>query len=459
MKKEDYEYYIKLALNNGADFVELFYEDSISKTYRMNDSKLDTIDTNNEKGVGIRISQAEDCYYTSTNNLTKENIEKLIKKITLNFEDNYLKKKVKLDDLVDKTFTVELPHDTYAITEKKKILNTIDETARKYSKDVTQVSAGIVEYDKNFIVANSDGKFVKGNNVLTRIVATIYVEKNERKEHEFFDIAGAKGYELLKDKNLKELTIKNTKTAIEKTNAKDFKGGELPVIIAPGFGAVIFHEACGHGLEATSVAPKLSVFSDDLNKNIATKKVTLIDDGTIANSWGSSMIDDEGNATQKNILIKDGKLTNYLVDYLNGQKMNCKSNGCGRRQNYHYAPTSRMSNTYLAPGKDKIEDMIKSIDLGIYCEKMSGGSVNTSTGDFNFAVETARLIEHGKLKHLVRGITLIGNSKDILKNVEMISDDLVLSAGYCGSKSGTIPVTIGQPTIKVSKILVGGKEE
>ena len=140
------------------------------------------------------------------------------------------------------------------------------------------------------------------------------------------------------------------------------------------------------------------------------------------------------------------------------KEMKMSSNGCGRRQNYKYATTSRMSNTYLAPGSDKVEDMIKSIKLGVFCERLSGGSVNTATGDFNFAVDTARLIKDGKIDKLLKGITLIGNSKDILNNVEMISDDLQISAGYCGSRSGMIPVTIGQPTIKVSKILVGGKE-
>ena len=183
----------------------------------------------------------------------------------------------------------------------------------------------------------------------------------------------------------------------------------------------------------------------------------MIDDGTIPNAWGSNLIDDEGNRTKKNILIENGVLKNFLVDKIHEKTMNMTSNGCGRRESYQYAPTSRMSNTYLKPGTDKVEDMIKSIKLGVYCQRMSGGSVNPATGDFNFAVATARLIENGKLTKMIKGITLIGNSKDILKNVEMISSDLKLESGYCGSKSGSIYVTIGQPTIKVSKILVGGK--
>jgi TldD protein len=232
----------------------------------------------------------------------------------------------------------------------------------------------------------------------------------------------------------------------------------MPVIIGPGFGAVIFHEACGHGLEATSVAPKLSIFTNLINRQVGTEKVTLIDDATLKGEWGSNIIDDEGAKTKKNILIENGVLKDFLIDRYSTILMNNKSNGCGRRESYEYAPTSRMSNTYLAPGTDSIEDMIKSIKHGIYCKKLSGGQVNTTTGDFNFGVDAAYEIIDGKLGERIKGVTLIGNGKDILNQVEMVGNDLNLGDGYCGSKSGMIPVTCGQPTIKVSKILVGGKE-
>src|SRR5699024_6644204 len=205
-----------------------------------------------------------------------------------------------------------------------------------------------------------------------------FAKDKNNKELEFTDFAQAKGYEFL-EKDLQTQSINTAKVAIEKLDAEDFKGGELPVIIAPGFGAVIFHEACGHGLEATRVATKISVFSNDLGKKIATKKVTLIDDGTIPNAWGTNLIDDEGNPTQKNILIEDGILKSFLVDEFHKNKMNMASNGCGRRESYNYPPTSRMSNTYLKPGNDMFEDMLKGIKVGVYCEKMSGGTVNPAT--------------------------------------------------------------------------------
>ncbi len=457
MKKNEYEEYLNLALSTGADFAELYYEKAITTTYKLSNSKLDTINNENRLGIGIRIIKNDECYYTSTNNLEKANVISVIKKLLKNF-DKGEGKKIKLLNLVDKTNNSKIPYKQYPIEKKKKLLQKMDKIARDYSKLVTQVTGGILENSREFTIANSNGKFIKSNNNIIRIMVNVYVEKNGVKEQEFADYAGGKGYEILDELDIESMILSMTEIAIKKLDAKDFKGGELPVVIAPGFGAVIFHEACGHGLEATSIAPKLSVFSDDYNKVIASDKVTLIDDGTILGAWGSSIIDDEGNITKKNILIEKGILKNYLVDSQNEKKLHHKANGCCRRESYNCAPTSRMSNTYLAPGNDKVEDMIKSIDLGVYCERMSGGTVRTSTGDFNFAVETARLIENGKLKDYLKGITLIGNSKEILKNVERVSDDLVISAGYCGSKSGMIPVTIGQPTIKVSKILVGGKE-
>lgn len=457
MKKKDYEELLSLAMSTGADFAEIYEEDGKATTYRVLNSMLDGISSNTTKGVGIRLIKGNDYYYTSTNDIRKTNLIKIIKNLIKNINDKNTNQNIVLNNLEEKYPAIEIPHDTYPIEKKKEFLLDMDKKIRKVSNKISQVSLGILEDDKNYLIANSNGKYIKSKNCVTRYMCSVFAEENGKKEKEFTDYAQKQGYEILEN-DLEAQSIKTAKIAIEKLAAEDFKGGELPVIIAPGFGAVIFHEACGHGLEATSVAPKLSVFSNDLGKKVASSKVTLIDDGTIPNAWGTNLIDDEGNPTQKNILIEDGILKTYLVDKIHENSMNISANGCGRRENYNYAPTSRMSNTYLKPGTDTFEDMLKGIKLGVYCERMSGGTVNPATGDFNFAVETARLIENGKLTKRIKGITLIGNSKDILQNVEMISSDLELSSGYCGSKSGMIYVTIGQPTIKVSKILVGGKE-
>lgn len=457
MNKQQYEKLINIAINNGADFAEIYDEKSNYTCYRVIDSKLDSIDTKNNNGVGIRIKKDNCCYYASTNDKSEKNLINIVNNLTKKFIQLNNKKNILLTELVDKTKACHL-HNEISIEKKKKILLDLDKYAREHSNLVCQASLNFLEDYKEFTICNSDGKYIKSNNIVTRFTCTIYVNKDEKTESQFTDYATGSGYDFLDKVDLKDIVLKCTDLAIEKLDAVYFKGGEMPVVLGNGFGAVIFHEACGHGLEATSIAPKISVFKDDLNKKIATEKVTLIDDGTINDAWGSSIIDDEGNNTQKNILIEKGYLKNYLIDNFNAEIMNMKSNGCGRREDYTYPPTSRMSNTYLEKGTDKIEDMIKSINYGVYCERMSGGSVNPATGEFNFAVDVARLIENGEVTKMLKGVTLIGNSKDILNNVEMVSDDLKLSGGYCGSKSGLIYVTIGQPTIKISKILVGGKE-
>ncbi len=457
MEKKDYEELLTLAMSTGADLAEIYEEEGKRTNYSVLNSILDGITSGTSRGIGIRLIKDNDYYYTSTNDIRKSNVKKIIKNLIKNIKEKDSNKNIILNDLEEVYPEIKIPHDSYPIEKKKEFLLNMDEKIRSVSNKISQVSLGILEDDKEYVIANSNGKYIKSRNCITRYMCSVFAEDNDKKEKEFTDFAQAKGYEIL-EKDLEAQSINAAKVAIEKLDAEDFKGGELPVIIAPGFGAVIFHEACGHGLEATRVAPKISVFSNDLGKKVATSKVTLIDDGTIPDVWGTNLIDDEGNPTQKNILIEDGILKSFLVDELHKNKMNMASNGCGRRENYNYAPTSRMSNTYLKPGTDTFEDMLKGIKLGVYCERMSGGTVNPATGDFNFAVETARLIEDGKLTKRIKGITLIGNSKEILQNVEMVSSDLELGSGYCGSKSGMIYVTIGQPTIKVSKILVGGKE-
>lgn len=456
MEKKDYEELLSLAISTGADFAEIYEECGKTTSYQVLDSKLDNISTDTTRGIGIRLIKGDEYYYTSTNDIRKTNIKKIIKSLNKIFNEK-IEKKIVLNTLEEYYPKIKIPHEKYPIEKKKDYLIEMDKKIREISNQISQVSLSLLEDDKEYIIANSNGKFVKSRNCVTRYMCTTFAKDKNNIESEFTDFAQPTGYEFL-EKDLQTQSINTAKVAIEKLKAEYFKGGELPVIIAPGFGAVIFHEACGHGLEATRVAPKTSIFSNDLGNMIATTKVTLIDDGTIPNAWGTNLIDDEGNPTQKNILIEDGVLKSFLVDEFHKKKMNMSSNGCGRRESYNYPPTSRMSNTYLKPGNDTLDDMLKGIKLGVYCEKMSGGTVNPTTGDFNFSVETARLIENGTITKRIKGITLIGNSKEILKNVEMVSSDLELGSGYCGSKSGMIYVTIGQPTIKVSKILVGGKE-
>ncbi len=459
MNKKQYEEIINYTKSLGVDFVELYYEKQSSKNYILNDSKLEDIKGNITKGLGIRIYHNNNVYYTSTNDLEKENIINEIDILVSNIKNrNKEKSNITLEDEEVLLPKIKIEHNDYSIDKKKELLKNIDKEIRDYSKFINQVRVGLYEADKYYTITNSNGIYKTSKETVTRVYGVAYAKRDDKAEDTFSSYGMGCGYEMLDEFDYKKFAHNLAEVVVKKLDAKKFKGGKVPVVIGPGFGAVIFHEACGHALEATSVADSLSVLSNKLNEKVASKKVTLIDDGTLNNYWGSSIIDSEGNKTRKNILIEKGILKSYLVDDFNSKKMKHHPTGSSRRENYMYPPTSRMNNTYLDKGTDKIEDMIKSIDYGIYCKSMRGGSVDPKTGDFNFSVDESYLIEKGKITDMLTGITLIGKGQEILKEVEMVSDDLSLETGYCGSISGTIHVTIGEPTIKVSNILVGGSE-
>lgn len=456
MNKVTLESIFNKILSKEVDFCETFEEESTTKVYKLLNSKLDKINYNHLKGIGIRIANNNDIVYGYSNKLDDNSINNLVNNLTKNFSDNKKLDNVILNDLKVYKTNVKINHNELSDDKKKEYLYNIDRIARSYSDKIVQVDASFYEYDGKVIIANNSSNYVEDNRTLTRLIINIVAESNDKQTNSMKTFGLSGGYELLDTIDIEKEVTSLAESAVKKLTAKSCPSGEMPVIIGPGFGAVIFHEACGHSMEATTVALGTSVLAGKLGEKVASDKVTIIDDGTLNNYWGTTNVDDEGNQPQKNVLIENGILKGYLIDELNNRKMNMNITGSGRRENYKYAPTSRMNNTYLAPSTDKIEDMIKSIDYGIYATNMGGGSVDPVTGDFNFAVNEAYLIENGKVTDMVLGGSLIGNTLDILKNVEMVSDDLSFDTGFCGSKSGSVPVTIGEPTIKVSKILVGG---
>ena len=239
--------------------------------------------------------------------------------------------------------------------------------------------------------------------------------------------------------------------------AEECKSGKMTVVVHNAFGGVLLHEACVHSLEATSVAKGLSVFTNKIGQKIASDIVTAVDDGTLKNYWGSLNVDDEGKRTQRNVLIENGILKSYLVDYKNSRKMNHPTTGSGRRQSYKYSPTSRMTNTFFENGSSTFEEIIAATEYGLFAKKMGGGSVNPITGEFNFNVSEGFLIENGKITKPVRGCTLVGSGAEVLMNIDMIANNLSTGHGMCGSASGSIPTDVGQPTIRVQNMTVGGR--
>ena len=447
------------ALSNGADFAEIFIEDTYNSSIQLLDSQIKKVIEGKDYGAGIRVFYGTKAIYAFTNDLSEKSLLAAADAVS---NADIGKGNIKAIDLRKKDVVsphkIEIPFDSIPKTDKIEFLRKIDDAARKYSNLISQVNINYLEKEQKIHIANSDG-LITGD---TRTYARVYVSSIASKDNEMqtgSEGPGAhKGYEFFKSVNPKELGEKTAKQAVTMILADYAPSGKFPVIIGNGFGGVIFHEACGHSLETTSVAKGASVFADKMGKQIANQCVTAIDDGTIPNAWGSTAIDDEGAPTQKTILIENGILKSFMIDRLGGMKIGMKSTGSGRRQSYRFAPTSRMRNTYIAPGKDEFDDMIASIDSGIYAKKMGGGSVQPGTGDFNFAVAEGYLIANGKITKPVRGATLIGNGAKILNKISMIGKDLTFAEGMCGSVSGTVPTCVGEPPIKVDEIIVGGRK-
>lgn len=456
-KEKIVKYAVEQSKNQGADFSEAFYEESLIRSFYYIDQKLDKVESKIVNGLGIRIEKDGVVYYADTNDLSLDNINSIIYNLTVTFSNLEQKNQIDFQKIKSYKANVKKEHNTISSDEKKRILSKINNIARNRNSKISQVEIQLYESDQEVMIANSEGVLVKDKRVLTGLLVVLVAKENDKmvKSYETYRVSG--GYELFDDLCLENKIIELTDATILKLSAKPCPGGEMPVVIGPAFGSVIFHEACGHALEATTVAKGISVLSNKIGDRIGTDKLTIIDDGTLPGVWGTVNVDDEGTRTQKNILIDNGILKSYLVDKLNSKKMNHPITGSGRRENYHYAPTSRMNNTYLVSGNDSIEDMIKSIDLGLYAKRMNGGSVNPITGDFNFGVSEGYMIRNGEIAEPVENASLIGNTIDILMQIEMVSDDFSFGTGWCGSESGSVPVGNGQPTIKVSKILVGGK--
>jgi len=283
--------------------------------------------------------------------------------------------------------------------------------------------------------------------------------RGELKESGFYGPGRALGFEFFEEFSPEDIAGESARIALAMIDADYAPTGKLPVVISNGFGGVILHEAVGHALEATSVADDASVFCGKLGEQIAGECVTAVDDGTLPNEWGSLNYDDEGTPTQRNVLIDKGVLSSYMVDKLGSLKMDTPVTGSARRQSYAYAPTSRMTNTFILPGPHTLDDLISSIDHGIFCKNLGGGSVDPTT-DFNFAVTEAYLIENGVLGKPLKGATLIGKGSEIIRRqIDMVAGELEHGTGMCGSVSGNIPVSVGQPPVRVTGLVVGGKNQ
>ena len=448
------------ALSTGADYAEIFYEDSHSYSLSIENGKVETSSSNLMNGVGLRLLKENQCVYGYTNDLTKKGLISLAQSLRSSFHGERLITVTKLDMIKAKNRNpVTNSYDNISREEKIALVREgIDEIESMKDPRIVRYT-GVFNNNHRFVaIFNSKGKWFKRDTEFGRLAYMVVVADQNGFETGFEGPGCQQDISYFRTKVVaKDVARKAAETALKMLTAKECPSGKMPVVIGNGWGGVLFHESCGHPLEASAIAKGLSCFNGQDGDMVASPVVSAVDDSTIPQAWGSIDIDDEGNPGTKRLLIKDGKLMDYMVDDLNGRRMGREGNGACRRQNYKYVPTSRMSNTYICNGKNTPEEIIAATKLGLYAVSFNGGSVDPTTGEFNFGCSEAYIIRDGKICEPVKGATLIGHGDEILKKIDMVGNDLELAQGMCGASSGSIRTSVGQPTLRVSEITVGGR--
>ena len=438
---------------------ELFVEETFSENVTFDDNKVKSASYDNEKGFGLRGVSNDSVSFYHSSELDEKNLDKALKllknkkKNVKNIDSsNHLRKNEKL-------YEPQNPINDFKLDEKIKILEKINNYARKLDPAVKEVSVSLNGNYQNVEVFKKAGVSLFDSRPLVRLNVNISVEKKGKIETGSFGMGGRYSYnKLLIDKNWITSINKAYNQALTKLLAEATPAGEQTVILGPGWPGILLHEAVGHGLEGDFNRKKTSAFYNLVNQSVASDQITVVDDGTILNRRGSLTIDDEGTPSQNTVLIENGVLKNFMQDRLNARLMNQNPTGNGRRQSYAHIPMPRMTNTYMLKGKYEHEELIKSTKKGIYATQFSGGQVDITSGKFVFSASEAFAIENGKVTKPLKGATLIGNGPDILKQVTMVGNNLELDNGIgtCGKDGQMVPVGVGQPSLKINKLTVGG---
>ena len=446
------------AVSTGADYAELFAENTDNQSIHMIASRVDSIKDTTIAGAAVRVYKGLRSVMATTVDTSESGLLACAEKAAEALGQGTAQIDIVLRERIfGDIHPVKIVPGSVANTEKVALLKQGYFAAKEYDPSISQVTGMLLGVDHRILIATTEGLYTQDRQVRTRMAIEAVAEKNGETQTGGCRPGRRMGLEMFETIDPTQVGIHAARQAVTMVGAGYCPAGVMPVAIDNGFGGVIFHEACGHSLEASGVAYGRSQFVGKLGQKIANEKVTAIDDGTIPGAWGSINIDDEGTPARKNVLIEKGILKSYMVDKFNGRRMGMESTGNARRQSYAYTTTSRMTNTYIAPGEDRNEDIIASMEYGLYAREMGGGSVNPVTGEFNFAVNEGYIVRNGQICEPVRGASLVGKGSEIIQNIDMVGTELDMGQGMCGSSSGSIPTNVGQPMIRVSQITVGGR--
>jgi len=446
-------------LSKGGDYCDVYFQHKIENYIGLEDKAVNRAYSNVDFGVGIRVLKGDQTGFSFTEEITPQAM-KLAAKTAANIADS--SKKAEIAPLNLHThpnyYPIETPWEDVGIDEKIPYLQKINEKVFAKDERVIKSNLWFINGSSYILIANSEGRIVYDYQPMGMIYVNCVAEQNGQREQNSFNLSGRRGIEFFTPKNIERLADEAVNRTVALFEAVKPDAGEMEVVLAAGSSGILLHEAIGHGMEADFNRKEISIFSDKINKPVAEKFVTIVDDGRDKNSRGSINIDDEGQDTERTYLVENGILRSYLHDRISANYYKVKPTGSGRRQSFRYPALPRMSNTYMLPGPHKKEEIINSVKKGIYAEIFTNGQVFIGAGDFTFYVKSGSLIENGKLTRPIKDVNIIGNGPQVLKDIVMVADDLKMAEGgwTCGKNGQSVPVSMGLPTVKVSKITVGG---
>lgn len=445
------------AAARGAQFAEVFVEDRSSTSAMLDDGRVEELLSGRDRGAGVRVVVGDTTGFAHTSDLSEGGLRTAAEAAAAVARDGGgAVRNVSLGG--GGVTTRDRGNALSQVSKEAKVLllQRADAAARAAGDKVRQVRAGYGDSRRQILVANSEGLLSSDDQVRARLMVSVVASGDTGLQTGYHVKAANGDFDPMGEEVAEDTANEAARIALVKLEARPAPSGLMPVILKGGSGGVLFHEACGHGLEADHIVKEVSVYAGRLGSAVASPLVTLVDDGTLANEWGMMSIDDEGRPASRNVLIENGVLVGYMSDFLRARKEGRSSSSNGRRQSYAHLPMVRMTNTFLTPGEDDPDDIVAGTQQGIYVAKLGGGQVNTATGDFVFGTTEAYLIEDGRITAPLRDANLIGNGPDVLSRIDAVAADFDMIPGTCGKDGQAVPVGCGQPTLRVSGMTVGG---
>lgn len=449
------------ALRTGADLAEIYVEDVSSLRLRLEDSKIEQAIRGVDRGAGVRVFFGNLVTYAFTDDLDETSLLNAARAAAAAGKGSA---KTQVIDLTARksplSYPVEKPFDSLSIEAKAALLGRMDEAGRGYSPYISQVNIRYDETHRHMWLYNSDGVFVEDDRSFTEVFGQTIAQKDSTIQFAFEGAGGRLGLELLDQHDVIGIMKETAESAVKMLDARPCPAGEMTVVICNGWGGVLFHEACGHQMEADFITKGSSAYTGKIGQRVANPIITAIDDGTIPGRRGSLTFDDDGTPAQRTVLIDKGILTEYMWDLVEARRVGRPaSTGNGRRESYRHMPMPRMTNTFIDQGEHNPQEIIESVEKGIYIKNMAGGQADIAKGDYVFNATEAYMIENGKLTAPLRGATVFGNGPQTLMQIDMVGNDLALDPGRgtCG-KGQAARVSVGQPTIRIPVATVGGTD-